>query len=725
MRMRPDLLIQRQRHRGQVYWVIKDPVALRYYRLRDEEHEVLRMLDGAASLDSIRSRFEEAFAPQRLDPKRLQAFLGKLHRQGLILAETPGQGRELFSQHAAWRRQRLLGALSSVLAIRFRGIDPEPLLQRVYPRVRWLFSPAWLGGCTLLVLAALLLVTVNFDSLWSKLPALEQFFSLSNAAWLAVALMFSKVLHELGHALVCKHLGGECHEMGVLLLAGIPCLYCDVSDAWMIPDKWRRAAIGAAGMAVEVVLAAVCSMLWWFSQPGLLNSLCFALLISCSVSTLLLNGNPLLRYDGYYILSDLLEVPNLWQRSRDALKQLLLRLALGIPEPPAAAHAGPERLLLASYAALSIAYGWFVLLAILWLIHRALRVQRLDVLGTILAGLVLAGILAPAGWRAVRFVQSPVRMRQARRSRAALFLAIVGLLLAAVLLVPLPQRITAEMIVQPRDAQRVYVSVPGVLESVAVRPGERVAVGQTLAALTNREVDLDVVRLEGQRRLQQTQLRNLHRERISDPSAGARIPQTEEALQQVERQLQQRQEDRSRLTIVAPTAGAVLPPIRALLSDDTSPDARKAAESPLEQSSLGSFLPIGATFCLIGDPRRWEAVLAIGQADIELVRPGQKVAVQLAELPGETFAGEVLEIAEVDVQLGRRTDGPQEFDEFGGPTPAPEVAPAETLYRARVSLDPGSHRVLQGFHGRAKVKVAAETLAGRLLRAVRQTLREG
>jgi putative peptide zinc metalloprotease protein len=302
-------------------------------------------------------------------------------------------------------------------------------------------------------------------------------------------------------------------------------------------------------------------------------------------------------------------------------------------------------------------------------------------------------------------------------------LTALGLLLAAAILVPLPQRIAAEMVLQPRDAQRVYVSVPGILETVAVRPGERVSVGQTLATLTNREVDLDVARLEGQHRLQQTQLRNLHRQRVSEPGAGARIPQAEEALQQVEEQLRQRREDRSRLTIAAPAAGIVLPPPPR--SEEAALGTRESGASPLEQSSLGSFLKIGTLFCLIGDPRRLEAVLAIDQTDIELVRPGQDVSMQFAELPGETFEGEVLEIAEVDLPLGQRADDPAELDEPQGVIPPAPTALTETLYRARVSLDSGSHRLLQGFHGRAKVKVAAEPLATRLLRALSQTLRKG
>ena len=128
-------------------------------------------------------------------------------------------------------------------------------------------------------------------------------------------------MHEFGHGLSCKHFGGECHEIGVMLLVFTPCLYCNVSDSWMLPNKWHRAAIGAAGMYVELVLASIATFVWWFSQPGPFNYICLSVMFICSVSTVMFNANPLLRYDGYYILSDFLEIPNLRQKASTILNR--------------------------------------------------------------------------------------------------------------------------------------------------------------------------------------------------------------------------------------------------------------------------------------------------------------------------------------------------------------------------------------------------------------------
>src|SRR5206468_11742270 len=144
-----------------------------------------------------------------------------------------------------------------------------------------------------------------------------------NWIYLGGTLAITKVIHEFGHGLSCKHFGGECHEMGVMLLVMTPCLYCNVSDSWMLPNKWHRAAIGAAGMYIELVMASIATFLWWFSEPGLLNNVCLAVMFVCSVTTLVFNANPLMRYDGYYILADLLEIPNLRQKAGQVLSRTL------------------------------------------------------------------------------------------------------------------------------------------------------------------------------------------------------------------------------------------------------------------------------------------------------------------------------------------------------------------------------------------------------------------
>ena len=316
---RRDLLATPTQLRGRRYWTIKDPIALRYYQLRDEEHFLWGLLDGQRTLEQIVAQFERRYAPRRLRRSELSGFLMLLHREGLVLAPAWGQGPQL----AARREQRLwqqrLSQLTNVLAIQLPGINPDRLLSAIVPRLSWVFSAWFLVAVMSLFIASATLVAVNFAALAQRLPHLGDFFSATNLLWLAVALAVVKTLHELGHALTCKHFGGECNRLGLMLLVFTPALYCDVSDAWMFASRWRRIAVSAAGMLVELILASLAVILWATTEPGWINALCLNIVVVCSVGTLLINGNPLLRYDGYYILADLLGTPNLRQQASAAV----------------------------------------------------------------------------------------------------------------------------------------------------------------------------------------------------------------------------------------------------------------------------------------------------------------------------------------------------------------------------------------------------------------------
>ena len=133
---------------------------------------------------------------------------------------------------------------------------------------------------------------------------------------MASILIVTKSIHELGHGLMCKHFGGECHEIGFMLLVMTPAMYCNTSDSWLLPNKWHRIAIGGAGMYVEIVMAAICTFIWWHTQPGVIHYMALNVIFLCSITTLLFNANPLLRYDGYYMLSDYLEIPNMGQNPK-------------------------------------------------------------------------------------------------------------------------------------------------------------------------------------------------------------------------------------------------------------------------------------------------------------------------------------------------------------------------------------------------------------------------
>ena len=719
LRMRPDLLIRSQQVAGRDCWVVKDPVALKYFHLRQQEHAILQMLDGRTSLEEIKRRFERAFAPLRMSLEQLQAFLGWLHGSGLVVSDAPGQGDELKSRGDRQRRLARAQAAIGVLAIRFPGIDPQGLLRRLYPACGWMLSRWFLAGCLVAAVCALLLVAVQFDSLQARLPDFETFFTGHNVVWLAITLIGVKVLHELGHALACRHFDVECREMGIMLLVFTPCLYCNVSDAWMLPNKWHRMAISAAGMGVEIVLASVCTFLWWFSEAGLLNTLCLNVMFICSVSTILFNGNPLLRYDGYYILSDLVDVPNLAQQSKALLSRGLGRLLLGIEFPEDRSLPERHRGLLALYGLASTLYRWGVVVAILWFCHKVLQLYRLEVLATALAVMVVAGLLIGPVVGGVRFFGTPGWRGRIRPRRAVVAFAGLAAVIAGVGLVPLPYRVAAPARLQLEDGHRVYVSVSGrLLESVAA--GEAVRRGETLAELENLDVRRRVEELIGQRNQQRLQLKNLQLRLAEDTSAGSQIPAAKEALADIEQRLAERQRDQSRLILKAPVDGTVLPPPRIPSPPHAPGRLSQWQGNPLEPRNQGCHLTTGTLFCQVGDPARLDTVLVIEQSELKFVRAGQRVRIQFDQLPGEILQGTIGEISQTELKVvPRELATGEDVPVRVGPRGLP--LPAETSYQARVQLDRHDQTLLVGARGRAKILAEAQPLFRRVYRYLRGT----
>jgi putative peptide zinc metalloprotease protein len=319
LRLRPDLRATRVPSAEATTWIVKDPLTLEHFQFSAEEHALLEWLRQPVSLAELQRRFARTFPPQTISPEAVWDFIGRLHAAGLVITDAAGQGDELLDRMRRERNRRWSLGWTGLLAMRFRGVDPDRVLTAVHEQCRWLFSRVALVPMILVLVFALHLLLGHLDEFTGRLPAVESLFDARNLPWLLLSIGLVKVLHELGHALACKHFGGEVRELGFMLLVFAPCLYCDVSDAWRLPSKWRRIAVSAAGIGVEMVLAAIATIIWWYAQPGVVKLVALNIMIICSVNTLLINGNPLLRYDGYYVLSDLLEIPNLWLRSRDAL----------------------------------------------------------------------------------------------------------------------------------------------------------------------------------------------------------------------------------------------------------------------------------------------------------------------------------------------------------------------------------------------------------------------
>ncbi len=666
MRKRPDLSARRQQYLGRSYWVVKEPVGLNYFRFQDEEFAILNMLDGHTSLDEIKERFEAEFPPQKITLEELQQFLGMLHRSGLVIASVAGQGAQLRKRRDERKRKERLGAMTNILCIRFKGFDPERFLNWIYPSLSWIFAPAVAIFCTLMAMSAATLVLVEFDTFQSKLPGFYQFFNFENGLLLAVTLGLTKVLHEFGHGLTCKHFGGECHEMGVMILVLTPCLYCNVSDSWMLPSKWQRAAIGAAGIFVEVTLASLCTFLWWFSEPGLFNNLCLNIMFVASVSTIIFNANPLLRYDGYYILADVVEIPNLRQKATTILSRKLAHWCLGM-EPPEDPFL-PERnqIFFALYSVTAAAYRWFVLASIMYFLYQVFKPYRLEIIGQAIISMSLYGLIVMPLYKVGKFFYVPGRVDKVKKPRMYTSLGILTALVLAVIFIPLPHSVMCVFEVQARDAVPVYVDVTGGgrLESLDVKAGDLAAAGQPLARLESIELELEIIRLEGEEKQFEEKILAARWAELEDPSKGDDLQAIEESLNAVRKRLADKKREHQRLTLVAPIDGVVLPPPK--VPDKGAGDGQLAGWSgtPLDKENLGCLLEESVLLCQVGDPDQLEAFLVIDQADIEYVREAlddqlakgkrPRVEIKLDELPHHTLHTEIIEIAQDALEVAPR-----------------------------------------------------------------------
>ena len=722
IRRRPDLIAVRQHFQDQPCWMIKEPLGLNYTRLEEEEYAILGMLDGRNSLAEIKASFEAEFAPQKISLTELQQFLSTLHQSGLVIADAAGQGAELHRRGTKRKNRERRDSWTNVLAIRFRGFDPSGLLNVLYPLVRWCFSPVALMMAVGLMLSAALLVLVHLDTITTRLPTFQSFFAAQNWLILALTLAVTKVLHELGHALTCKHFGGECHEMGAMLLVMTPCLYVNVTDSWMLPNRWQRASVGAAGMFVELTIASAATFLWWFSEPGMFNYLCLSTMFVCSVSTLAFNANPLMRYDGYYILSDLVEIPNLRQKASSVLNRRLSAWCLGLDNPPDPFLPKKHRILLGTYAICAALYRWVITFSILWFLYKLFEPYRLEIFGQLLAVAALYGLIGRPLWQLARFFHVPGRVYQVKRARVFATLAVLIAAAVGILFAPLPAPVYCTLEVKPRAATPVYVDVPGILTDVQVKPGDQVQPGQVLGSLQNVDLKLAFDRLQGKQDELRSRLASLQQQRFRDDQARLEIAEVRELLNHVTEQLAQKQTDMQRLQLKAPTAGTVIVP--PAVSADGAGQGELAVWSgtPLEAKNIGSTLLASTLFCQIGDPQHYDAMLALDQADIPRITEEQTVEVQLVQLPGRKYQGRIEEIANHEMDQSSAKLSSKSGGDLATHTGTDgKEKPLSTTYQARVQIEDPDQLLRQGLRGEAKIHAGWETIGSRLWRYVTRT----
>ncbi|MFN0195734.1 MAG: HlyD family efflux transporter periplasmic adaptor subunit [Planctomycetaceae bacterium] len=716
--MRDDLVKQRIRYQGEAYWVIKDPVSLTYNRLQPAQHYALTLLDGTKSLEQLRELLRREFPALHLTLAEIQQLVTDLHQKGLVYSQRPGQGANLLQQRRNRFRKKVWSTLVNIMYLRLPGWDPEGALKFLLPYCRWIFQPWGVTLAGAIIVWSWILMLVKYDEFQSRLPEFESFFGWPNLMWLWVTLGLAKILHEFGHGLSCKHYGGECHDMGILLLVFSPCMYCDVTDSWMLSNKWQRIIIGGAGMYFEVLLSAFCVLGWWYSEPGLLNHLCLNLFFVSAVTTVIFNANPLMRFDGYYMLSDYLEIPNLRSKADKLLRDGFAWYCFGIESQPDPFMPDRGRIWFGLFAVASWFYKWFVTFGIIFFLYTMLKPYDLQSIGIVLACVSALSIVAGLTMNCYRIVTAP-RLEPMNKKKVAATIVVFGGCVAAALMIPFPWHDEASLLIEPSGMQTVYSLIPGELVEINVQAGDRVSKGDHLATFSNQEIEDRIRSLNLQVAIQRheikmyQQLDDVSQKQLAEEKMSSLIKQLDELKTQYEQ-----------LTIVAPCDGVAIAPPR------KSPPTREAIETmlpgwsgiPLHPRNIGSFLDAGTHLLSIAPREGYEAILYVDQGDRNDFHVRQPVEMRFDHLPGKTFQGEIASISErhlefAPISISNKTGGdlPTVTDSQGREKLTSHV------YQATVPLAEDLSLMRTHMRGRARISVGSRSLADWIWRSLTRT----
>lgn len=709
VRVRDDLRVVNTQHKYESAVVVKDPIALKYHRMRPDEYFVLQRLDGRHSLADIKQEYEQDFPPRKVSEAELNRLLFRFHDSGLTISDSNDQGARLADRQKKEKHQQILQSISGLLFIRFPGVDPDSFLRRIYPWLRPFFGTGGLLLATVIVITSLGLFLVRWNQFANEFPAMQQWLRFDSILMLAAVIGGTKVMHELGHALVCKHFGGECHQIGPMLLVFTPALYCDTSDSWMLTSRYARAAVGLAGIATEVLLAAIATIVWAGTAPGIVHYLAMNVMLVCGISTVVFNANPLLRYDGYYVLSDLWDIPNLGERSKRLLSSLTNRILLGVDEGSPESITAPTRTLLILYAVLAFLYRWTLTLVILSFVWIILRPYRLESVGRILCLIAVSGMLFALLRGPYLFLRHPSRRRKIQMQRLLISVTAFTSLVACCFL-PLPAGISATAKIVPADETPIYITTTGTLEKLHRCPGERVTKGDVIATLSSPDAEMQKLKAEGRYLNQASVVDSIKQSTIDFPDASNDLPGQQSLLDDLATRLQRRTSQLEGLEIKASKSGRLISGPHRSHDTEAADQSRLVAWSGFatDDANRHCLLNAGTELMSIVTDDQWEAEITIAQSQVHRIQSGATVKIVLESLPAKPFFGTVTEISNDRWQQHRHTDRRSD------PAAAGTNDPAETSFLVRVRLPSNTNLPLvTGSIAAARIETEKLTLAQR------------
>lgn len=663
-RLKPGLRFLRRVEEGRAFFVVKDPVRMRYFRFGETEVVLMRLLDGERSLGDVA-------ATMGARTEAVAAFVRRLKEMGVVERSVDEQRLLLMESLRKERKLRLQGHGNTLLRMRFSFGDPDALFDRIIHRIRFLFTPGFIAVSVVAFLAYGVVVTLHWDAV---VAGLARFYDPSqySLAFLGSVYLMAGVLflsHELGHGLACKHFGGEVHEMGAMLFYFSPAFFCNVNDAWTFEKLSHRLWVTFAGGWIQLFLGAIAALIWIIAEPGtLVEQLAFMGILLGGGIILLVNFNPLLPLDGYYALMDGLKIPNLRPRSFQYVAARFRRALLG-PTVAVPSVTPRERRIFLAYGIASMAYTTLVLTTVATFLG-GMVVRALGGWGWALIAFALWRVLRHRLRAAARTARAWVADRVApARRRWLLGAAATTVSLLIVGLLPWTVRASGPATVEPLARVWVRATEDGIIDRILVRQGDTVRAGQPLLELRSPDLELELG-------VAAAAIASLEREveaaRAAGRSADARRGELD--LQARHAQLDALHQRRTALSARAPfDAVVVTPHLQERIHSGAQP-----GDSLLELWSVG--------------PLR--ARIALAQRDAGELRAGATVRIRFPAHTASTWR------SRIDL-----------------------VAPATHNGHVEALAPLGDADLRPGMTGRARIKLHDSTVAGALIRRLRMTFR--
>lgn len=539
--LRASVRIHRQVYRGVVWYVLYEPFTNKFYRLPQGAYEFVSRLSINKTVGEVWNGMLNSATGEIPGQGEVIEMLAQLYQSNMLMYDGIEDGAKLFERNKKQNRKKVKASLLNIFFLKVPLVDPDALLNKL----RWLiacliskpFALVWL----LTVIVAAKYGVENFDALKDSA---QGFLSPSNIGWVYVCTVFVKLLHEFGHASVVKRYGGEVHTLGVMFMLLVPLPYVDATASWSFRKKSRRILVGAAGMLTEFFIASIALILWANLGGGILKNLAYNVIIMASVSTVLFNINPLMRFDGYYMLTDLLDMPNLQQRSVQHLKYLLERYIFFKRDAEPVAETWSERVVYFFYGICSSVYRVFLFTGFIVAIsqHYLLLSFFMGIL------LCLTMVIMPVG-RFLKYIFASPGLALVRSRAVILTVLFFGGVFAFLFNVPVPDTFKAPGVMEARTYENAIVGESGLVDRIYHYADGLVRKGDTLMLLQNRELEFQ---LEEKRAQLREATQSYYQALENAPENMLPIEKRIGALKQ---ELEKLEEDRSKLAVIAPIDG--------------------------------------------------------------------------------------------------------------------------------------------------------------------------